>query len=77
LDIGTGRANHSKRRLSHPEVRFEPASQPEVRNAHGVVGVEMRQKQCIDATDRNLKLGKTDGGTAPGVNKEFLVASLY
>jgi hypothetical protein len=39
--------------------------------------VKMRQKQCIDATDRNLKLGKTDGGTAPGVNKEFLVASLY
>ena len=57
-------------------MRFQPACEPDVRNARSVVRVIVRQQQRIDPTDRNAELIEPDRGAAPGVDQQLLVARL-
>src|SRR5262249_29399619 len=54
----------------------QPAGEPDVRHARRVVGVIVREELHVDAADRNAQLMEPDGGAAPGVDQEFLLAGL-
>src|SRR5262249_2781816 len=58
------------------EVRGEPARQPEVGNARGVIGVVVREQQRIEPADRHLQLIEPDRGAAPGIDQQLLIAGL-
>ena len=74
--LGAGRADHLVRRLARAEMQLQPAGQPDVRQARGVVGVIVREQLHVDPADRNLELIEPDGRAAAGVDQEFLVAGL-
>ena len=50
---GAFRPNHAQRRRTCPEIGLQPAGEPHVRNADGMVGMKMCQQQRIDAADRH------------------------
>src|SRR6185295_15202200 len=74
--LGAGRPDHLVWRLAGAEMRLQPAGEPDVRQARGVVGVIVRKKLHIDPTDRHLELGEPDGRAAAGVDQKFLIAGL-
>src|SRR5262249_33888787 len=74
--FGSGRTDIVKRPSSRAKVRFEPAGQPDVGNARGVVRVEMGQEQCVDSTDRYADLEQPDGRPSPRIDQQFLLAGL-
>src|ERR1700745_1508998 len=71
-----GRSDDAVRRLASPEMRFQPAGEPYVRDARRVVGMIMGEQLHIDPTDRNLELMQPNGRAAAGVDQEFLLAGL-
>src|SRR5262249_14425333 len=74
--LDSGRTDNVKRPSSRAKVRFEPAGQPDVGNARGVVRVEMGQEQCVDSTDRYADLEQPDGRPSPRIDQQFLLAGL-
>ena len=62
--------------LRVPKYELEPASEPHIRDAAGVVRVVVREQQRVDAPDRHLELVQTDGRAPAGVDQKLLVAGL-
>ena len=54
--LGACRAPDFERRGPPAEGRRDPARQPEVGDAHGMVGMEMRQEERIDLAERDPQL---------------------
>src|SRR5262245_41544824 len=70
------RSDHAVRRLTRAHTRMQPAGEPYVRDARGVVGVIVGEQLHIDPADRNLELMQPDGRAAAGIDQEFLLAGL-
>ena len=62
---GTSRPDHAIRRGARAEMRLEPAGEPHVGDARGVIGVVVGEKLHVDPADRDLELKEPDGGAAP------------
>ena len=62
--------------LRVPKCELEPAREPYVWNAAGVVRVVVREQQRVDAPDRHLELVQADGRAAACVDQKLLVAGL-
>ncbi len=77
-------AHHVARAVRSPDLerrlasrRSYPASQEQIRNLHHVIGMQMRQEQSADRTDRNTCLYEANGCTSAAVEQESLAARLH
>ena len=57
-------------------MRLQPAGEPQVGNADGVIRVIVREKESVDPTDRHADLVEPDGRAAPGIDEQFLITGL-
>ena len=54
-----------------------PAREPEVRNAHRMVGMQMRKENAVDFGQRDVKLGEAQNSAAAAVEEESLAPSFH
>jgi len=54
----------------------EPSSEPEIRNAHDMVGVQVGQEKCVDFIGRFSCVAQTDYSAPSAIEQQFLASRL-